>query len=81
MSLYDGGVNSVTAEPGTSNNFSAKLKARYQSVWYEGTDQQAVCPGSVNCIAHNELDTSANVTKFWEAEGSSPVQVTDVQAP
>ena len=81
LSLYDGGVNSVTAEPVTSNNFSAKLKASGQSVWYEGTDQQAVCPGSVNCFAHYKLDTSANVTKFWEAEGGSLVQITDVQAP
>ena len=81
LSLYDGGVNSVTTEPGTLNNFSAKLKASGQSVWYEGTDQQAVCPGSVNCFAHEELDTSANVTKFWEAEGGSPVQITDIQVP
>ena len=48
-------------------------------MWYEGTDQQSVCSGNVNCSAYDELDTSANVTKFWEAEGSTPVQITDVQ--
>ena len=38
LSLYDGGVNSVTAEPVTSNYCTVKLKATDQSVWYEGTD-------------------------------------------
>ena len=36
-----------------------------------------------NCFMHDELDTSANVINFWDAEGSTPVyirlHITDVQ--
>ena len=32
-----------------------------------------------NFLTHDELDTSDNLAKFWEAEGSTPVQISDVQ--
>ena len=79
LSLYVGGVNGVAAEPGTSNNCTVKLKASDQSVWYEGTDEQSASSANSNFLTHDELDTSDNLTKFWEAEGSTPVQISDVQ--
>ena len=79
LSLYNGGVNSVAAEPVTSNNCSVKLKVSDWSMWYEGTDEQSACPGNSNFLAHDELDTSDNLTKFWEAQGSTPVHISDVQ--
>ena len=79
LSLYVGGVNSVAAEPGTSNNCTVKLKASDQSVWCEGTDQQSASSGNTNFLTHDELDTSDSLTKFWEAEGSTPVQISDVK--
>ena len=48
-------------------------------MWYEGTDEQSACPGKSNFLAHDELDTSDNLTKFWEVEGSIPVQISDIQ--
>ena len=73
LSLYVGGVNSVAAEPVTSNNCDVKLKASDQSVWCEGTNEQSAFSGNSNFLTHDELDTSDNLTKFWEAEGSTPV--------
>lgn len=37
LSLYDRGVNSAAAAPGTFNCV-VKLKASDQSMWYDGTD-------------------------------------------
>ena len=79
LSLYVGGVNGVAAEPGTSNNCTVKLKASDQGVWYEGTDEQSASSANSNFLSHDELDTSDNLTKFWEAGGSTPVQISDVQ--
>ena len=79
LSLYDKVVNSVAADPVTSNNYINWLKASDQIMWYDGTEEQAVGPDSIKIPAHEELDTSDNVTKFWEAESGTPVQITDVQ--
>ena len=53
------------------------------SMWCDGVDQLSVYPSNVNCFMHDELDTSANVINFWDAEGSTPVYIrlliTDVQ--
>ena len=52
-------------------------------MWYDGVDQLSVYPSNVNCFMHDELDTSANVINYWDAEGSTPVyirlHITDVQ--
>ena len=40
---------------------------------------KSACPGKSNFLAHDELDTSDNLTKFWEVEGSIPVQISDIQ--
>ena len=48
-------------------------------MWYEGTDEQSACPGKSNFLAHDELDTSDNLTTFWEVEGSIPMQISDIQ--
>ena len=44
-------------------------------MWYDDTDEQSACPDNVNFLAH-ELNVSDNITKFWEAVGSIPVQIT-----
>ena len=69
----------MAAEPGTSNNCTVKLKASDQSVWYEDTDEQSASSANSNFLTHDELDTSDNLTKFWEAEDSTSVQISDVQ--
>ena len=48
-------------------------------MWCEGTNEQSAFSGNSNFLTHDELDTSDNLTKFWEAEGSIPVQISDVQ--
>ena len=52
-------------------------------MWCDGVDQLSVYPSNVNCFMHDELDTSANVINYWDAEGSTPVyirlHITDVQ--
>ena len=48
-------------------------------MWYEGIDEQSASSANGNFLTHDELDTSDNLTKFWEAEGSTPVQISDVQ--
>ena len=55
------------------------MKASDQSVWYEGTDEQSASSGNNNFLTHDGLDTGDNLTKFWKVEGSTPVQITDVQ--
>ena len=52
-------------------------------MWCDGVDQLSVYPSNVNCFMHDELDTSASLINFWNAEGSTPVyicvRITDVQ--
>ena len=48
-------------------------------MWCEGTNEQSAYSGNSNFLTHDELDTSDNFTNFWEAEGSTPVQISDVQ--
>ena len=56
-----------------------QVKTSDHSVWYEGTDEQSASSANSNFLTHDELDTSDNLTKFWEAEGSTPLQISDVQ--